>query len=203
MMNRVSISKLCFNSTIGLIALLYGCKQRPAHKPLQEAMKRYNAEAIKLQNTNGFFTEHNKPFTGTLYSLALNKKDTLAVGSFVDGKEDGEWRRYFTNGQLMEKRIYSAGKKVGVYEAWWPNGRQRLLYHFADGEYEGSCKDWAVNGELISEMSYHEGHEEGSQKQYYESGKIKANYVIKDGRRYGLLGTKNCVNVSDSVFKKN
>ena len=25
------------------------------------------------------------------------------------------------------------------------------------------------------------------------------NYVIKNNRRYGLLGTKNCINVSDSI----
>ena len=28
----------------------------------------------------------------------------------------------------------------------------------------------------------------------------KSNYFIKNDRRYGLLGTKNCENVSDSIF---
>jgi antitoxin component YwqK of YwqJK toxin-antitoxin module len=51
-------------------------------------------------------------------------------------------------------------------------------------------------------LNYQKGHEEGEQKWWYDNGKIKANYIIKDGRRYGLLGTKNCINVSDSIFKK-
>ena len=49
-------------------------------------------------------------------------------------------------------------------------------------------------------MNYVKGHEEGSQKMYYDNGKIRSNYTIIAGRRYGLLGTKNCVNVADSVF---
>ncbi len=200
--NRSFISYLYFNMTAMLIALLCGCTNRQTDKHLQKEMRLYNEASIQLQNENGIYTNDHQPFTGTVFSLSPTKKDTLSIGSFVEGKEDGEWRKYFTNGQLMEKRFYSTGKKVGTYTAWWPNGKQRLLYHFAAGEYEGACQDWAEDGTLISEMSYHEGHEEGPQKQWYENGKIKANYIIKDGRRYGLLGTKNCVNVSDSVFKK-
>jgi antitoxin component YwqK of YwqJK toxin-antitoxin module len=51
-------------------------------------------------------------------------------------------------------------------------------------------------------MTYRKGYEDGLQQQFYESGKVKANYMMLDGRRYGMLGTKNCVNVSDSIFKK-
>jgi antitoxin component YwqK of YwqJK toxin-antitoxin module len=51
-------------------------------------------------------------------------------------------------------------------------------------------------------MHYKKGYEEGLQQFYYDNGKVKANYFMKAGRRYGLLGTKNCVNVSDSIFKK-
>lgn len=184
-----------------LLFVLCGCDNKAGHS-FQKAMKRYNAKDIPLQNEAGIFIYNHQRFTGTVYALLPNQKDTLAIGSFIDGKEDGEWRRYFTAVQLMEKRFYSAGIKVGVYEAWWPNGSRRLVYHFAGGEYEGTCKDWAENGILISEMTYHQGHEEGPQKQYYDNGKIKANYVMQNGRRYGLLGTKNCVNVSDSVFRK-
>lgn len=53
----------------------------------------------------------------------------------------------------------------------------------------------------MKEMNYKKGFEEGSQKMFYDNGKVKVNYIMINGRRYGLLGTKNCVNVSDSVFK--
>jgi antitoxin component YwqK of YwqJK toxin-antitoxin module len=181
--------------------LCCGCSSPHDQKLLPE-MKWYDDAALQLHNDNGIFKSNGIAFTGTVYSMAPNKKDTVAVGSFADGKESGEWRKYFDNGQLMERRYYFKGKKVGVYEAWWPNSAKRLLYHFENGEYEGSCKDWNDKGVLMSDMHFHEGHEAGEQKQFYDDGKVKSNYVVIDGRRYGLLGTKNCVNVSDSVFNK-
>jgi antitoxin component YwqK of YwqJK toxin-antitoxin module len=162
----------------------------------------HDEATIALKNEGGIFKVNNQPFSGIIYRLAENKKDTVAVASFVNGTEDGEWRSYYSNGQLQERRYYSDGKKTDIYEGWWPNGNKRLLYHFENGEYEGSCIDWNVSGKLASSMNYKNGYEDGSQQQFYENGKVKANYVMIDGRRYGLLGTKNCVNVSDSVFKK-
>lgn len=185
---------------LAVIAVLHGCTASDKASLLKTGW--YNAATLQLQNMNGIAFENGRPFTGIVYWLIPNKKDTMAVGAFVNGKEDGEWRAYFSNGTLMEKRVYKSGKKTGIYTAWWPNGKERLLYHFENGEYEGSCKDWSENGVLLSEMNYSKGYEAGSQRQFYENGKIKANYVMKDGRRYGLLGTKNCVNVSDSIFKK-
>jgi antitoxin component YwqK of YwqJK toxin-antitoxin module len=57
-----------------------------------------------------------------------------------------------------------------------------------------------MDGKLIHLANYKNGQEEGTQKLWYDNGKIRANYVIKNGKRYGLLGTKNCINVSDSIF---
>ena len=104
------------------------------------------------------------------------------------------------NGEMMQERSYSRGKKTGDYKSWWPNGKKKLHYRFANGEYEGTCQEWNENGRLVQEMNYKNGHEEGSQKMYYDNGKIRSNYTIIKGRRYGLLGTKNCINVADSVF---
>lgn len=164
--------------------------------------KWFNENDIALENLAGVHTMNNKPFTGIVFRLAENGKDTVAVASFVNGLEDGEWRSYYSNGQIKEKRSFSKGKKTGVFEGWWANGKQRLLYQFKDDEYEGNCKEWDVNGLLVNNMNYKKGYEDGLQQQFYENGKVRANYMMIDGRRYGLLGTKNCVNVSDSIFKK-
>lgn len=162
----------------------------------------FNEADIQLQNNAGVYQLDGKIFSGIVYRLNENGKDTVAVASFVNGLHDGEWRSYYSNGQLKEKRSFSKGKKVGVYEGWWPNGQKRLLYHFSNDEYNGNCKDWSDKGSLVSNMNYKMGYEDGLQQQFYETGKVKANYMMIDGRRYGLLGTKNCVNVSDSIFKK-
>ncbi len=150
----------------------------------------------------GLLMRNQEPFTGTVFSLFDNGKDTAEVASYKNGREDGEWKKFYSATQIKEKRTFSNGQKTGEYLAWWENGLPQLHYLFKEDEYDGVCKEWNKDGLLIKEMTYSKGHEQGRQRWWYDNGKIKANYVIQDGRRYGLLGTKNCINVSDSVFNK-
>lgn len=117
----------------------------------------------------------------------------------VNGLEEGEWRKYHSNGTLMEQRFYTHGIKTGVLKTWWDNGRLQSLYHFKNGEYDGVCFEWGKTGVMTRRMHYKMGYEEGEQRQWYDDGSVRSNYIIKDGRRYGLLGTKNCLNVKDSI----
>ncbi|TXT32113.1 MAG: hypothetical protein FD136_1375, partial [Chitinophagaceae bacterium] len=120
---------------------------------------------------------------------------------YLNGLEHGEWKKYYAGHHLKEQRFFEHGKKVGNYFTWWENGHLQFHYQLLNDEYEGVCKEWNEQGMLTKEMHFVKGHESGSQKWWYDNGKIKANYTIIEGRRFGLLGTKNCVNVSDSIFK--
>ena len=77
---------------------------------------------------------------------------------------------------------------------------KRFDFVAKDDEYYGEMKEWTIDGKLFHLAHYVNGQEEGIQKMWYENGKIRANYVIIKGKRYGLLGTKNCRNVSDSII---
>lgn len=140
-------------------------------------------------------------FTGKTFSLYAGSVDTAEIRNYYEGKEHGRWKKFYADGKIQESREFDGGRKTGFYVAWWQNGNRKLEYHFDDDEYEGICREWNEHGVLIREMNYAKGHESGTQKMFYDNGKVRANYVIVNGRRYGLLGTKNCVNVSDSVFK--
>lgn len=166
-----------------------------------ERLPAFNATTVAIQWRAGLATANNQPFTGMVYRLAENTNDTIEVVGFLNGKEHGEWKRFYDGGKLAERRFFFDGKKTGDYVGWWPNGQKRLFYHFDDGEYNGVCREWSPTGMLLKEMTYKNGYEEGRQQQFYDNGKIKANYIITNGRRYGLLGTKNCVNATDSLFK--
>jgi antitoxin component YwqK of YwqJK toxin-antitoxin module len=154
-----------------------------------------------LHLVNGLVHHADQPYTGTVLTFYPATRDTAEVARYRAGREDGTWRKYYyETGKLMEERSYTQGKKTGEYRAWWPNGKKKLHYRFADDEYDGICREWNESGRLVQEMNYVKGHEEGSQKMYYDNGKIRSNYTVIAGRRYGLLGTKKCVNVKDSVF---
>jgi antitoxin component YwqK of YwqJK toxin-antitoxin module len=168
----------------------------------EEQLRPYNAASLQLQMENGLAMQQGALFTGLVYALQPNEEDTLEIMGFKEGKEHGEWKRFYPDGRLEWMRYYTHGKKTGNFITWWPNGVKQMDYHFEEGEYEGQCLEWNEFGRLINERNYTKGYEEGQQKQFYDNGKVKSNYVMIDGKRYGLLGTKNCVNVADSVFKK-
>ena len=92
------------------------------------------------------------------------------------------------------------GVKKGDHFFYFPSGQLKFHYQLENDVYHGFKKAWSPKGKLISCLNFKYGYEEGSQKVWYDNGKIKNNYIIKNGRRYGLLGTKNCINVKDSIF---
>jgi antitoxin component YwqK of YwqJK toxin-antitoxin module len=100
----------------------------------------------------------------------------------------------------MEERYYAQGKKQGRQVANWENGQKRFEFTAINDAYEGELKEWSHEGLLFHLAHYANGQEEGVQKLWYDNGKIRANYVMIKGKRFGLLGTKNCKNVSDSIF---
>jgi antitoxin component YwqK of YwqJK toxin-antitoxin module len=109
-------------------------------------------------------------------------------------------KKFYPNKQLMEIREFKNDMKNGKQLAFWDNGNKRFEYTAKNDMNEGALMEWDYNGKLFHLAHYKNGQEEGVQKLWYENGKIRANYIIVNGRRYGLLGTKNCKNVSDSIF---
>lgn len=186
------------NSIFIALFILIGCSQKEKIVITQKVA----SIDPSLKFVNGILYRSNDLFTGIVYSFYEGTKDTAEISEFLNGKENGEWKKFYPDQSLKEKREFKTGKKIGEYIAYWKNGNKKLDYKFSNDEYEGTCSEWNRQGVLIKEMNYRKGHEEGSQKMFYDNGKIRSNYVMIEGRRYGLLGTKNCINVSDSIFKK-
>lgn len=158
--------------------------------------------AFGISYTNDVVFLDGKQYNGFLYQLNPNGMDTLSIEGFKDGLLSGVCRKRFPNGQFMEERHFFNGKKHGKQLAYWPNGHKRFEFTAKDDAYEGELKEWGASGYLYHIGNYVNGQEEGVQKMWYENGKLRANYVIVQGKRYGLLGTKNCKNVSDSLFSR-
>ena len=160
-----------------------------------------NASSPNLDLTKALVVFENIPFSGLAYEFYPGTKDTLWTKSYKAGLKNGIWRKYYSAGALREKRLFINGKKEGEYVGYYSNGTKNFIFQFNNGEYDGTNKIWTEKGLLIEEGNFKEGYEFGVQKTWYLNGKIKSNYIIKNNRRYGLLGTKNCVNVSSEIPK--
>lgn len=143
---------------------------------------------------------NGKTYNGFLYELHPDTKDTIAIEGYFDGVLHGLCKKWYPNKKLLEERFYNHGEKNGKQIAYWENSNKKFEFTAKNDAYEGEMREYTFDGKLIHFATYTNGQEEGTQKLWYDNGKIRANYVIIKGKRYGLLGTKNCKNVSDSIF---
>ncbi|MFB9053981.1 toxin-antitoxin system YwqK family antitoxin [Formosa undariae] len=139
-------------------------------------------------------------YSGFVYELYPETADTLLIVGYYNGLKEGVSKKWYAGNEMMELRYFASGQKNGKQVAYWENGNKRFEYSAKNDGYEGELKEWNSDGFLFHLANYKNGQEDGAQKLWYDNGKIRANYVIVEGKRYGLLGTKNCVNVSDSIF---
>lgn len=192
-------SRVRFLNSALICFLCISC-HTPEHQSIELTL--FNAKDLWLENRNGMLFQDNMPFSGKMYALYPHSNDTMKITGYYQGKEHGTWKVFFPNRQLQELRYFNQGMKIKTLKRWWANGQIQLACTFKNGEYDQAFHEWNINGQLIKTMHYNQGFEEGSQKLFYDTGKIRSNYVMKNGKRIGLLGTKNCINVSDSIFKK-
>ena len=194
--------KIC--NILYLLLLICSCNQNKSKEVsvlIYEIPKNYtlkSSQNIVLKNDTLLL--NGESYSGYLFELSINNLDTLLIQGYLNGLQNGIDKKWFANKNIMEHRIYANGKKNGKQIAIWDNGNKKFEFTAVNDAYEGELKEWNVEGNLIHLANYKNGQEEGTQKLWYDNGKIRANYVIIKGKRYGLLGTKNCKNVSDSIF---
>jgi hypothetical protein len=140
----------------------------------------------------------NTKYSGIIFDHFENG-DSAFVGSYLNGMEEGVFKKWYRNNQLGEYRTYHSGKKVGKHVGFWEDGQPKFEFNFIDGELHGESNEWYPNGQAYKAFHYKMGYENGSQKMWWENGVIRANYVVKQGRRYGLIGLKLCITPQDSI----
>ncbi|GAB4022102.1 toxin-antitoxin system YwqK family antitoxin [Spirosoma koreense] len=166
-----------------------------ACQPSPEVNHYIDARTVQIESREGSSFIQNKPITGVLFSINT-QGDTLFRVPFFGGKENGKALFFYPGNRIREERFFVNGWKEGTHRGWYENGRPMFEYHFHDDLFESSYREWFPNGKLFRNMHYEKGQESGVQQSWSVTGTIKMNYVIKNDRRYGLLGTKNCRNIS-------
>jgi antitoxin component YwqK of YwqJK toxin-antitoxin module len=104
-------------------------------------------------------------------------------------------KSYDTKGQLLSDKIESLTEKRRSIKFYWPDGKLNVKLNYQNGIYHGSVVRYFENGNLFSSFNYKDGQESGKQQMWKSDGRIKVNYEVINGRKYGLTGVKNCVNV--------
>lgn len=178
-----------------IVVFAFSCVDK--NKQVVDLYVQTQSDGLKIINDVVFVG--NTTYRGFLFSL-YPSGDTASIAYYENGLQEGVSKKWYANKQLMEERYYQKGKKHGKQTTYWDNGNKKFEFTAAHDINEGEMREWAFDGKLFHLANFVNGQEEGVQKMWYNNGKIKANYVVLKGKRYGLLGTKNCKNVSDSIF---
>ena len=88
------------------------------------------------------------------YLLWFINENPHVIGQTLDGEMDGEWKEYYSNGNLQAHSFNDLGKCI-------------------------SKKIWRINGELCTESNVVNGN--GQYIQYKENGEMPRTRTYKDG----------------------
>ena len=103
----------------------------------------------------------------------------MREGEYVDGKKDGPWVIYFSDGTRASEGSYRGGQKHGPWTLYHPNGHKKSEATFVDGKYTGLYTSCHENGQRRWQGRYNDitgtsadGTKEGVWHDYEEDGEM-------------------------------
>lgn len=70
----------------------------------------------------------------------------MIQGSYLDGKQNGDWTMWYDNGVKKSVSHYENGVEQGKHTSWYKNGRIDAMGQYKDGEKNGKWKRWDPSG---------------------------------------------------------
>ncbi len=114
----------------------------------------------------------------------LNGK-TLSVTNYLGGQRHGSFKKYYFDGQLLQKGEYFNDKQLGKWVGYHENGKLKWEGNYINGKAEGEWKYYYKNGDLEEIRFYKSSKQTGTNKEFYEDGTLKREISYKNGKVNG------------------
>lgn len=130
-----------------LVVLLGACNNNP------KSSKSNGGE----EDNDSILVQRSYHSSGGLWKVTRGKKIQ------VDGKTkyilDGENLEYYKTpeGALSSKAIYQNGKREGLFQKFYTNGKLYYEVNYSNGKMEGVKKSYYKTGQIMAEMPYKKG----------------------------------------------
>ena len=170
-------------------ALFIGCGEPNLNDP--RARDKVLAKAIDASNLQTrrapsgeelrYAPNQERPYTGWVKSIG--EVGTLA--QFQNGKPNGIYISWYSNGQNSEKGIFRNGRN-GLWTKWYKNGQKSSEGPYKNGERDGLWIEWYTDGTEKSKGTYKSGIKDGAWTEWYNSGQKCSERTYKDGEENGL-----------------
>jgi antitoxin component YwqK of YwqJK toxin-antitoxin module len=141
-------------------------------------------------------------FTGKDYPHKnLPKTQKVEEGYYVDGRKEGTWIKYFSDGGVQLKGTYNNNRPEGPYTRYFPNGKIAEQGEFKANGYKGLLLRYHDNGQLAYRANFNnQGQESGKVSYYHSNGKLALSYTVKNGEVQGQVLRYNTSGQVQSSF---
>ncbi len=103
-----------------------------------------------------------------------------------EGKQQGKWKEFHSNGDVRSAGEYLEGKRIGEWQFFYTgNAVEQKGKYDKKGKAQGAWKWYHENGLILREESYLDGKQDGIMTEYSDSGNVitKGEYI--DGKKDG------------------
>jgi antitoxin component YwqK of YwqJK toxin-antitoxin module len=115
--------------------------------------------------------------------MALKEIKTETEHYFEDefGNKQGEYKRWYSDGQIWVHCYYVDGNSHGEYKEWWYDNGQLFQHCFyVDDNLHGEFKRWHLNGQLSRHCFFVDGKRHGEFKSWYSDGQLDIHCFYVD-----------------------
>jgi antitoxin component YwqK of YwqJK toxin-antitoxin module len=123
---------------------------------LQNTLLQYFCEPDSLKSVNMKFSKLNyeKYLTyiqphGTKETYFLETKIIKRRINYKNGKKDGLYEEWYPDGKLETRYSYKNEKMDGLYEYWYMDGKLWIKCNYKNGEHKGLYQLWSMYGDLM------------------------------------------------------
>ena len=113
-----------------------------------------SAEFFKMED----LVERNNLFYQKFNDVPISGEAIgLTTGIIIEGKREGIWLWYHTNGQLITKAEFKNGLKNGLFEDYFYNGQIGAKGNYKNGVRHGLWHFYDSDGRLTGSQRYKDG----------------------------------------------
>ena len=132
----------------------------------------------------GNFKDDKKDGKWIYYMIEQNRCLLQKEANYKDGKLHGEYKEFHLYGGVKEEGQYVAGQKEGEWKTYYSNGQIMKEANYKEGILDGSYKECWEYGGLKEKGQYVEGQKEGNWRT--EDGHSWENISYKNDKRHGI-----------------
>ena len=106
----------------------------------------------------------------------------IAKGYYRDGNPIGAHERWSkTNNRYYAKYSYIDGKKEGLFESFYPNGRLKTQFYYINNKIEGAYKQWSPTGQRICKCYFKNNKLNGYYRKWHYNGQVRVQCYYING----------------------